>query len=930
MSVVARPGDLVPGGLPGTQVHWGAHVCQLYRDERELLEVLVPFFAAGLANRERCIWITAPELRADDARAALAAMVPDSAEYEARRQLVIVDRSAWPEAHGDLLADWIARERAALADGYRGLRITGSPTWRETHELRNATVFAGHRIIALCSYRLADLAPDEIVAILRDHQGGLVRRGGEWEHVTSATAALALLESPPHAQPVLVHPHRVEFFDHRAFPASAIVERIGDALLRGDGAIMLATNEHLSALRAGLADRVALDELLADGRVMFVDADAVWDSLDGNMAASRLDEKLGTLVRDVVTRCGRVRAYGELVDVACRHGKHDSAIALERWWNGLIARLPVELDCGYSVQSFNHASTLGAFRSICEQHAAVDTASEHHVDPGRLAAELQQVTSLLDIEAQRRIALEAAYEGSRHAERGVREHLVLLQRITAALADALTVEQIGEVVTDEVMTAFGATRIALEVRGQLITLRGVTTPDDSTGVAAALQQLPAMIVRLANAPDELRWFAGATTVVSPVALHGTRSGTLALAVDRDGVSAPQRALLDDVVCQLATAIERARAIAEVHQLRHKAEAANAAKDRFLAMLGHELRNPLSPILMATQLMRVRAPESFPKERATIERSVSNMIRLVDDLLEVTRITRGKLELARTPVELSQVVAQALERASSAIEGRSHSLRVSIPSGLFIEVDGARFAQALSNVLVNAAKYMRPGGIIELDAEGRGGEVMLAVVDHGVGIPAELLPHVFDLFVQGDQSADRVHGGLGVGLAIARSIIELHGGAISAASAGADAGSAFTITLPRWVAPEAARVLEPANQRQRILVVDDNQDAALLLAEALELLGHEVRVSHDGESGLELARLWSPQLAFCDLGLPGMDGFELARELQQLPVRPRLIALTGYDHSSARAQSRAAGFDLHLIKPVGLREIQTAIAPLPGR
>jgi signal transduction histidine kinase len=860
------------------------HACQLYRDRSELLDGLVAYFASGLANAERCVWITSGELRPEQARAALALAVPDVGDREARGQLMIVDADADP------VEAWIARGRAAVADGYRGLRVGGGPA------LGDRSALAGQPIVALRSYRIDQLAPDDILDILHRHDGVLVHRDGAWQPVTSAAAALALLDGGGSA-----HRHSVEFFDRGAFPARAIGERLAQALARGEGALVLATGAHVAAVRGELACRVdALAPLLEQGRLVMLDADQVYAALAGKLVTARLDALLGTVVREMAARCGRVHAYGELVDVACRHGDHTGALALEQWWNAQLPRYPLELGCGYEVQSFDHPSALPVFRAICDEHGTVDAAGERTAaDAGRLAAELQQVTSLLDAEA---------------------EHLARLQRITAALADALTVEEIGEVAEGEIALALGATRVALEVRGRLVALRGVTAPDDPGAAAASLQALPAQVVAAG-------FFEGDVTTVAPIMLRELRSGTLVLGSAR-APSESQRALLAGVVRQLAAAIERARAIEDVHQLRIRAEDANAAKDRFLAMLGHELRNPLSPILMATQLMRARAPDVLAQERATIERGASQLIRLVDDLLEVSRITRSKLDLTRTPVELGQIVTQAIERASSAIEGRTQSVRVTVAPGLVIDVDAARLAQALANVIANAAKYMRPGGLIEIDADRRGDMVVVEVVDHGVGIPASLLPHVFDLFVQGDQSADRMQGGLGVGLAIARSIIELHGGTITAASAGADQGSSFTIALPRWVAPASDGARAATSPRQRVLVVDDNRDAAWLLAEALVLLGHEVRVSHDGESALEAARAWAPQLAFCDLGLPGMDGFALARALQELPARPRLIALTGYDQSSARAQSRAAGFDLHLIKPIGLREIQLAVEASP--
>jgi CheY-like chemotaxis protein len=355
------------------------------------------------------------------------------------------------------------------------------------------------------------------------------------------------------------------------------------------------------------------------------------------------------------------------------------------------------------------------------------------------------------------------------------------------------------------------------------------------------------------------------------------------------------------------------------------------------MLGHELRNPLSPILTALQLMQLRAGDALREERAVIERQVRHMIRLVDDLLDVSRITRGKVELRKRRVELAEVVAKAIELASPLLEQRRHTLAVSVPArGLAVDGDEHRLAQILSNLLTNAARYTEPGGRVEVRGERRGGRAALSVRDTGVGIAPEMLPHIFDMFVQGERSFERSQGGLGLGLAIVRSLAQLHGGEVAARSEGPGRGSEFTVTLP--LAPDdertaplprvEAEVRVPG--RRRVLVVDDNVDAAELLATALRLSGHDVRVAHDGPSALALAGDFPPEVAFLDLGLPVMDGFELGRRLRPLLAgRPlRIVAVSGYGQPVDRARSAEAGFDRHLVKPVDLAELLALTASAP--
>jgi PAS domain S-box-containing protein len=369
-----------------------------------------------------------------------------------------------------------------------------------------------------------------------------------------------------------------------------------------------------------------------------------------------------------------------------------------------------------------------------------------------------------------------------------------------------------------------------------------------------------------------------------------------------------------------------RARRDLERLRGEAEAASRAKDDFLAMLSHELRNPLSPILTALQLMRLReGADVVERERSVIERQARNLTRLVDDLLDVSRITRGKISLTRRPAALSAVVARAVEIASPLLEERRHRLDVAVPHTLAVLADEHRLAQAVANLLTNAAKYTSPGGHVAVHAVREGGNVVLTVQDDGMGIAPELLPRVFDVFVQGTRTLDRSQGGLGLGLAIARSLVALHGGAMHAASAGLGQGSEFSIRLPLLeTAVVEAEPLEAvvaavgtADEGPRVLVVDDNQDAADVLAEALNAAGYHARAAYDGPAALEVARTFRPRVAMLDLGLPVMDGFELARHLRRLPETEgiRLVAVTGYGQAADREQSRDAGFEEHLVKPL---------------
>ncbi len=381
-------------------------------------------------------------------------------------------------------------------------------------------------------------------------------------------------------------------------------------------------------------------------------------------------------------------------------------------------------------------------------------------------------------------------------------------------------------------------------------------------------------------------------------------------------------------------------VTDLANARRGAESANRAKDEFLAMLGHELRNPLAPILTALQLMNLRGTEETERERTLIERQVKHLVRLVDDLLDVSRVTRGKVELKREKVELATVVEKAIEQASPLIEQREHTLTVDVPrQGLHLDADPTRLAQVFSNLLTNAAKYTEPGGRISVTAVQEGGEAVIRVRDNGTGIAPETLPQVFDPFVQESQALDRSQGGLGLGLAIVRSMVTIHGGRVEVHSEGRGRGSEFTVRLPLMeegavraaAAPVQAEPGAPARNAVpgRILVVDDNRDAADILSESLEVLGCETQVAYDGPSALKVAETFQPEVALLDIGLPVMDGYELARLLRQRYADRglRLIAVTGYGQASDRQQSKEAGFDAHLVKPLDLDVLESLLKRL---
>jgi signal transduction histidine kinase len=421
--------------------------------------------------------------------------------------------------------------------------------------------------------------------------------------------------------------------------------------------------------------------------------------------------------------------------------------------------------------------------------------------------------------------------------------------------------------------------------------------------------LPVVLLRKPDTPAEADNLIGRMTNVT-VLERPTSSRTLLSAI-RTSVRARDRQYqMRDHVAALGEAETALRQ-------------ADRRKDEFLAMLAHELRNPLAPISSAIELLPRLIPpgdERVDSMLRVVDRQVSQLARLVDDLLDVSRITQGRIELQYEVLDLASVVTQALESVEPLMKAKEHKvLRQAHLPTLHVQGDRARLVQCVSNILSNAAKYTDPRGKIQIDLQQQGQSAVLSVHDNGIGMSAELLPKVFDLFVQSERSLDRAQGGLGIGLCVVRQLVEMHGGEVAARSPGAGQGSTLEIRLPRIAAPAnlPADSAPLAGSARRILVVDDNQDAADSLSMLLRLDGHEVKTAYGGEQALQLAADFAVDFVLLDIGLPGMNGYEVARRLREKGMTAQLIALTGYGQPEDVRRAKEAGFDAHLVKPVDI-------------
>lgn len=576
-------------------------------------------------------------------------------------------------------------------------------------------------------------------------------------------------------------------------------------------------------------------------------------------------------------------------------------------------------------------------------HNANDVTQQHRVEAARNQAE----EALRASEAKYR-ALEARqafllkFSDALRAETGFD---AIGERAVAMVAEHLRLDRcwISEVFEDQGISTVGPERI----RPGLPPMAGVFQLSDYPETMRQLMvermfaEDAAADTRFADSEKEL--FAGLqlrALLVVPLRKgerHVVWALAAAMAEPRQWTDA-DRALLEDVAERTWAALERARTEKMLQENQQRLEDANRTKDQFLAMLGHELRNPLAPIVTTLQLMKLRAPDTFKHEREIIESQAHALVEMVDDLLDVARITRGDLKLDKHPLRIADVVAEAIETAASTLAEHQQSLHTDIQPNLRVLGDRRRLVQVVVNLLVNAAKYSPPDRRIDIEAKAIGEFAVIRVRDQGEGLDAELQSRVFEAFTQARQTLDRRRGGLGLGLAIVRNLVELHGGSVAATSEGKGRGSEFSVRLPLLGgagdepfadAPIATAPASFGNVSTRVLLVDDHVAGAQSMRDLLQAMGYAVHIEHSGPAALAAVQACQPTIALLDIGLPGMDGYALARALHAMPGFSKLplIALTGYGQAEDRERTCAAGFDEHVTKPVRADELVSLMEKL---
>jgi signal transduction histidine kinase len=733
--------------------------------------------------------------------------------------------------------------------------------------------------------------------------------------------------------------HIVRFYYAESRLFDEVVEFASEALDSGGGAILIATRAHLAAMAPRLAERASSHDGASDaGSFVSIDAQEALAGfmVDGWPEETRFFATIGGLIAKARTSAsaknGPARVYGEMVTVLCAMGQFDAALRVEALWNALARQHSFTLFCAYPHGLFQNAEQSRIFERICRAHTRVlpseVLAHAKKSDTQRLIAQWQQKASALEVEVERRREAEAALC---RRERELVDFVMNAPVAAALLGGPEHVFRLANRCYRELAgcdAPIGRTYAEVCTGEQQSEIVDLLTKTYECGRSSKLEAHHLDMTR----PDgafEPRYF---TFHFEPLRSDGdTVDGVIVNAVE--------------VTEQIRTRDRFEKSHAERERLVLELERASRAKDEFLAMLGHELRNPLAPIVTALQLMRMHPDAGTLHEQGIIQRQVDHLVRLVDDLLDISRITRGKIELKKRTVRVADVLMSAVEMASLLLEQRHHELRVDVEPDLVWTVDGTRVAQVVSNLLTNAARYTAVGGEVRLAARRESpGIIAVSVRDTGRGIPKKMLPRVFDLFYQGRRSLDRAEGGLGIGLALVKSLVEMHGGTVSVESAGPGRGSEFTIHVPvapstceggatsEGVAREASRAKSPAPNRHRVLLVDDNIDGVEALALLLSECGHQVKAVYDPASALQIVRRFQPEIAVIDIGLPVMDGYQLIGRLREaLAGRACLfIALTGYGQDVDRSRSRAAGFDHHVVKPVDPSQLLRLIAELPVR
>lgn len=703
--------------------------------------------------------------------------------------------------------------------------------------------------------------------------------------------------------------HFVQFYEHDEFLIASVAGFIAAALKQNDYAVVVATSEHRQDLHERLiSDGIDVVEAQAAGRYIVLDAQEALSKLmvDHKIDLGRFNATIGPLVSQLAETGRRVHAFGEMVALLWGEGNREAAIELEHLWSELGKRHKFALFCAYRIGSFNGSDEFDAFNGVCGCHSRVIPAESYSAiadsdQRSRAIGMLQQKAHSLQTEIEHRHVVEKA-----------------LSQRERELADFFenAIEGLHKVGGDG--TILWANKADYELLGY--------SEDEYVGRSIGDFHADADVIE-----DILQTLGRGETLLNFPARLRCKDGAI------KHVLISSNAYIENGELFYTRCFTRD--ITEQWQAEKQLLEADRRKDEFLATLSHELRNPLAPIRNALELLDRSASnvDTMREAASVVRRQVTQLTRLVDDLLDISRITRDKLELRKQDVEIGSVVNSAIEASRPGIHAAGLRLQVSLPDEpVRLHADPARLAQVFSNLLNNAAKFTPSGGLIQLDARQVGREAVISVRDSGVGIPCEALAYVFDMFRQADESLERPHGGLGIGLTLVRRLVELHEGTVNAQSEGSGKGSEFTVRLPATGAKRESKPRRPAIERpalkRRILVVDDNKDSGDTMCILLRHKGHEVWTARDGLEAVAKAGELEPEIILMDLGMPKLNGYDATRRIRETKTGQSMciVALTGWGQPGDIAKSLEAGCSAHLVKPVDFAALDELLADAPNR
>jgi PAS domain S-box-containing protein len=696
--------------------------------------------------------------------------------------------------------------------------------------------------------------------------------------------------------------HFVQFYESDDFLVTSVVGYVRAALSAGQSSVIIATASHGAAIESELA-AADVGEALTVGRFVVLDAAETLPKfmVDGLPDSRRFHDLMGGVMTQLSQGNRRIHAFGEMVALLWADGDRDAAIRLETLWNELRRSHRFALFCGYPLHGFGDGSDAAGFEGVCACHTRVIPAESYagitsRTDRLRAITSLQQKAHSLEAEIAHRHQVEKELSDREreladffeNATEGLRKvgpdgTIMWANQTEYGLLGYTAAEYIGRPIADFHVDAHVATDI-----------------QERLGRGETLENYP---VRLRCKDGSIRHLL-----------------VNANACFRDGKLVYGRCLSRDVTRQQ----EAEKALAD----------ANRRKDEFLATLAHELRNPLAPIRNAVELMRLDGPRGDGSDETlqVVDRQTRQLTRLVDDLLDVSRITRDNLPLRKERVELSSIITSAIETSRPLIEASGHTLTVSLPRvPVLLEADPARLAQLFANLLNNSAKYTNRGGLIAIEVQTDAHEVAVTLRDNGIGLSCESLALLFDMFWQANRTLDRAQGGLGIGLTLVRRLAEMHGGTVQAQSEGLGKGSQFVVRLPLAGAALGAAVACPPGPRtvssRRMLVVDDNLDSIATWKGLLEHKGNDVRVAHDGVEAVAIAEEFRPDVILMDVGMPNMNGYEATRQIRQKPWGKKMfiVALSGWAQVGDVRQSVEAGCSAHMVKPADFAALEQLLA-----